>query len=99
MFGFDSRWTEGELEQAETIFSRWQVSPVNPGELLRLYFCLEFCVRYKPFTKYALYMRAYDLRVGLMDLCCKVFPAEWVKLSLSGATSKAASRGRVKTGQ
>ena len=93
-FGIGGRWTSGEFAVAKALLRQWQELGLRPGErdtLTRVYWSLEFCSRWRPFTRYQTYHEMLDYRVRLVDFCTKVFPCVWVVQSTS--------RRRIENGQ
>ena len=81
-FGFDRGWGASELSEAHLLFDHWNAAPasVDLEHFARVYFSLEYCLRYRSITNYARYTDAWQLRIDLAQLCEVVFPTRWVPL-------------------
>ena len=82
-FGFDRAWGASELADAHLLYDDWTASPatVDLSHFGRVYFSLEYCLRYRAITNYARHADAWQLRLDFAELCEVVFPTRWVPLA------------------
>ena len=80
-FGFNDRWGTVQLEAAHRLMDYWRSNPVDLDLFARMYYSLEYCVKYRAITNYAQDVEANELRLEVAERCAQVFPTRWVPLA------------------
>ena len=79
-FGFTHRWEEYQLQEAHKLMGYWQSNPIDQDLFTRVYFSLEYTLRYWSITNHARLCDAWQLRIDVAEMALQVFGTRWATL-------------------